>query len=201
MAPPASASRTPEAFAADCASHWRLRSVGIACRRGPSRHALAAAANLATAASGWLWTPDRVWNRLGVEHKHIDVAPAGEHVETAITDVVGPTVAADGQMLRRTSDPALIADRARGARPHVGQTRFSSATRLRCARISDSRICGALGSPRRAPRQVSAPARAAGWPPPRHACPLRAGSQAELGLSNSEFDRQGRVHRGSRSRA
>jgi hypothetical protein len=31
----------------------------------------------------------------GVEHKHVDVAVAREHViEAAVTDVVGPTVAA-----------------------------------------------------------------------------------------------------------
>ena len=69
-------------------------------------------------------------------------------VEAAIADVVGPAVAADNP---NAAPDEMIDDREQIARrlglSAIQSLTLSSATRSRCARISDSWICGALAMP------------------------------------------------------
>ena len=93
---------------------------------------------------------------LGVEHQHVDVAPAGEHVvQPAGADVVGPAVAADDP---HAAPDQVVERRCAGRRPPapsscVEPPLAARRRRSRCARSSDSRSCGASGSrpPARAP--------------------------------------------------
>ena len=92
--------------------------------------------------------PAGVGVHLGVEHQHVHVTPAGQHViQPAGADVVGPAVAADqphaapDQVVeRRFAGPQRGAVVGAESRPAAGSARPPGA---RCAANSDSRRCGA----------------------------------------------------------
>ena len=117
---------------------------------------------------------------LGVEHQHVDVAPAGQDVvEPAGADVVGPAVAAD--------DPDAAPDQVVDDAEQVGDGRRRPARRAaasarppaRAARAAPTRAAAAPPGWRRpAPRRPRRAARRAAAGPGRCAGRRRAGSRA-----------------------
>ena len=139
---------------------------------------LPAAANFATAPSGVAFDicPPGVRVHLGVEHEHVDVVPAGQHVvEAAGPDVVRPAVAAD--------DPHAAPDQVIDDAAQVGDDRFvqlvepplAARPPVRAARAARTPAAAApRGSRRPAPRRPGRAARSGAGGPARCGCRPRA---------------------------